>query len=118
MSNDHTLVQDLLDQIKKLIKTTPLYEVHAANEVKVASLSPLQAICALHELLKNTQLKDICLEQFSELFSLLLIALASYVGCSAPTVKSLTEKKDKFGFILSRDAYKVNPAKVAFETFR
>ncbi|KAH1014351.1 hypothetical protein HUJ04_003198 [Dendroctonus ponderosae] len=118
LSNDHTLVQDLLDQIKKLIKTTPLYEVHAANEVKVASLSPLQAICALHELLKNTQLKEICLEQFPELFSLLLIALASYVGCSAPTVKSLTEKKDKFGFILSRDAYKVNPAKVAFETFR
>ncbi|CAG9771935.1 unnamed protein product [Ceutorhynchus assimilis] len=118
LSNDNALVQDLVDQIKKLIKTTPLYEIQSTTDIKVASLSPLQAICALHELLKNIQLKEICLEQFPEMFSLLLISLASYIDCQAPATKTLTEKNNKYGFILNRDAYKLNPAKVAFDTFR
>ncbi|XP_066159161.1 maestro heat-like repeat-containing protein family member 1 isoform X1 [Euwallacea fornicatus] len=118
LSNDHTLVLDLLDHIKKLMKTTPLYEPQGNSDIKVATLSPLQAVCALHELLKNSQLKEICTAQFSEFFSLLLICLASYIGCSAPAVKSLSDKKEKYGLILNRDAYKLNPAKVAFDTFR
>lgn len=99
------------------MKTTPLYEVQG-TEIKVASLAPLQAVSALHELLKNTNLKDVCLEQFPELFSILLICLASYIGCSAPAIRSLSDKKEKYGFILNRDAYKLSPSKVAFDTFR
>lgn len=118
LSNDNTLVMDLLDQIKKLIKTTPLYEEQGSTDIKVAALPPLQAVCALHELLKNPQLKDNCLAQFPELFSLLLICLASYIGCSAPVTKSSIDKKDRYSFVLNREAYKLNPAKVAFETFR
>ncbi|XP_076271212.1 maestro heat like repeat family protein c11.1 isoform X2 [Rhynchophorus ferrugineus] len=118
LSTDHTLVQTLLDQIKKLIKTTPLYEEQGSGDIRIASLSPLQAMCALNELLKNAHLKDICMEQFSELFSLLLIGLASYVGCSAPALTFGTDKKEKFGFVLNRDAYKLSPAKVALETYR
>ncbi|KAG5897176.1 hypothetical protein JTB14_022538 [Gonioctena quinquepunctata] len=117
ISTDHTLVQDLVDQLKKYIKMTPPYEEQSESEIKVANLPPLQAICALHELLKNVQLKDVCVQQFPELFSVLLVCSASYLGVIAPAVKK-GEKKDKYGFSFNRNAYKVVPAKVAVETFR
>ncbi|XP_030751328.1 maestro heat-like repeat-containing protein family member 1 [Sitophilus oryzae] len=118
LSTDRTLVQILLDQIKKHLKTTPLYEEQGNGDIKIASLTPLQALCALHELLRNTHLKDIFLEQFAELFSLLLISLASYIGCTAPALRSLSDKKQQYGLILNRDAYKLSPARIAVETFR
>nr|XP_023029049.1 maestro heat-like repeat-containing protein family member 1 [Leptinotarsa decemlineata] len=117
ISTDSTLAHDIVDQLKKHIKSTPLYEDQADAELKLANLQPLQAICALHELLKNVQLKDICLQQFSELFSILLVCMVSYMGVVAPAVKK-SEKKDKYGFSFNRDAYKVVPAKIAAETFR
>lgn len=109
-------MQDLLDQMKRYIKSTPLYEEQGNGEVKVASLQPLEATCALHELLKNPQLKDVCLQQFPELFSLLLVCVASFMGTVAPAAKKV-DKKEKYSYF-SRDIYKLVPAKVAVETFR
>ncbi|KAJ8930968.1 hypothetical protein NQ314_016182 [Rhamnusium bicolor] len=116
LSTDSTLVLDLLDQLKRIIKSTPLYEEQGNGYVKMASLPPLQAVCALHELLKNTQLKDICVQQFPEIFAILLVCLASYIGTLAPLNNN--DKKEKFAFTLNRDALKLNPAKLALETFR
>ncbi|KAL3282132.1 hypothetical protein HHI36_005326 [Cryptolaemus montrouzieri] len=117
ISTDQTLVQNLLDQFKKIIKHTPLYEEQAKGEIKIANLGPLQAICALHEIFRNNQLKDICIQQFPELFSILLITLASYIGTSAPALKDIAEKKDRH-FVINRDAYKLNLAKITLETFQ
>ncbi|KAJ8916184.1 hypothetical protein NQ315_016323 [Exocentrus adspersus] len=117
LSTDSTLVLDLLDQLKKIIKTTPLYE-EQGNNVKVVSLASLQAVCALHEILKNTQIKDISIQQFPELFSTLLVCLASYIGTSTPVARGNGDKRDKYSFIINRDAYKLSPAKIALETFR
>lgn len=100
-----------------MLKSTPLYE-DQGNNIKVANLLPLQAVCALHEILKNTQLKEICLQQFPEMFSILLICVACYIGTSASALYSSSEKKEKYNFIINRDAYKLNPAKLALETFR
>lgn len=117
LSTDQTLVLDLLDQLKKTIKHTPAYE-EQPNKTRLASLQSLQAISALHELFKNNQLKDVCRQQYPEIFSLLLITLASYIGTNFPASKQTTSKKEKYGFVLNRDAYKQNPAKVALETFK
>ncbi|KAJ8979536.1 hypothetical protein NQ317_017684 [Molorchus minor] len=117
LSTDLTLVADLLDQLKKIIKSSPLYEEQGNGEIRLTSLAPLQAVCALHELLKNTQLKDLCVQQFPEIFSILLVCLASYIGTSAPATRN-GDKKEKFGYILNRDAYKLNPAKIALDTLR
>lgn len=108
---------DLIDQLKKIIKSMPLYEDQNNGEVKVANPAPLQAICALHELLKNTQLKEICLNQFPELFSILLTSICSYMGALAPAIKK-TDSKEKYSFSFNRDAFRLMPAKVAIETFR
>lgn len=101
--------------MKRFIKCATLYEEQGNGEVKVACLQPLEAICALHELLKNTQLKDVCLQQFPEMFSLLLVCVASYMGTVAPAAKK-NDKKEKYSYF-SRDIYKMAPAKVAMETF-
>ncbi|CAH1975454.1 unnamed protein product [Acanthoscelides obtectus] len=118
LSTDSTLVQDLLDQLKRIIKSTPLYEEQSGSgtEVRIASLPALQAVCALHELFKNSSLKEVCLHQFSEIFALLLITLASYMGVSPPSAPK-SDKKEKYTYFL-RDAYKLSPTKVALETFR
>lgn len=94
----------------------PLYEEQNNGEIKVANLQPLEALCALHELLKNTQLKEICLQQFPELFSLLLVSVASYMGTMAPAAKKV-DKKEKYSYF-SRDIYKLSPAKIAVETLK
>ncbi|XP_045471667.1 maestro heat-like repeat-containing protein family member 1 [Harmonia axyridis] len=117
ISTDNTLTQNLLDQFKKIMKNTPLFDEHGKSDMKIASLAPLQVVCALHEIFKNAQLKEICIQQFPDLFSILLITLASYIGTAAPAMKEVTDKKDKY-FVINREAYKMSPAKIALETFR
>lgn len=117
LSTDQTLVVDVIDQLKKIMKQTPVYE-ESTSITQIASLPPLQSISAFHELFKNSQLKDICHQQFPEIFSLLLVALASYIGASFPATKPTNNKKEKYNFILNRDTYKLNPAKVTLESFK
>lgn len=117
LSTDQTLVIDIIDQLKKIMKQTPIYE-ESTTATPIASLPPLQAVSGLHELFKNSQLKDVCHQQFPEIFSLLLVALGSYIGASFPAMKPVTNKKEKYGFILNRDTYKLNPAKVTLESFK
>ncbi|KAK9870558.1 hypothetical protein WA026_008119 [Henosepilachna vigintioctopunctata] len=117
ISTDQTLVLNLLDQFKKILKTTPLYEEQGKINMKIATLPSLQVICALHEIFKNDQLKDICIQHFPELFSVLLITLASYIGTAAPVLKDVGDKKEKF-FVINREAYKLCPSKIALETFQ
>ncbi|CAG9840062.1 unnamed protein product [Diabrotica balteata] len=118
ISIDLTLAADLIDQLKKAIKSTPLYEDQSNGNVRIANLQPLQAVCALHELLKNSHLKDICLQQFPELFTILLTCVSSYMGAISPAIKKIDSAREKYGFSLNRDAYKMLPAKVAIETLR
>jgi hypothetical protein len=118
LSTDSTLVLDLFDTLKKVLKQTPLYEEQGNGEIKIANIQPLQAVCALHELLKNTQLKEICKQNFPELFAILLVTLASYIGTSAPAIKFTSDKKEKYGFVLNREAFKLKPAKIALETIK
>lgn len=106
----------MLDQLKRHIKSSILYEEQGSTDIKVATLQPLQAVCALHEMFKNTQLKEACLNQFSEYFSILLVCIASYIGTVAPAT-SKSDKKEKYSYF-NRDMYKLYPAKVAVETFR
>ncbi|CAH0557118.1 unnamed protein product [Brassicogethes aeneus] len=116
LSVDQTLVLDLIDQLKKIIKQTPMYE-EQSKDIKVVNLQSLQAVCALQELVKNGQLKDTCVQQFPEIFSLLLVCLASYMGTTVPAYQGSSNKKDKYGF-LNRESYKMNPCKVAIDTMR
>ncbi|EFA03008.2 maestro heat-like repeat-containing protein family member 1 [Tribolium castaneum] len=118
LSTDQTLVLDLFDNLKKVIKQTALYEEQGNGEIKIATLQPLQAVCAFHELLKNTQLKDICKQHFPEIFAIFLVTLASYIGTSAPAIKFNSDKKEKYGFVLNREAFKLKPAKIALETLK
>lgn len=103
--------------MKKVIKQTSAYEEEDNGRIKVANLPPLQAVCALHEIFKNGQLKEVCKSQFPELFSMLLVQLASYIGTSSPALRS-GSTKNGYGSILNRSAYKLKPAKVALETLR
>ncbi|XP_056636032.1 maestro heat-like repeat-containing protein family member 1 [Diorhabda sublineata] len=118
ISTDPTLAADLMDQLKKSIKSTPLYEDQGGGDMKVANLQPLQAVCAFHEILKNPQLKEICLQQFPDLFTLFLICVSSYMNTVAPFCKKNDVSNEKFTFTFNRQAYKLVPSKVAVETFR
>lgn len=100
---------DILDQLKRTIKQSPVYQ-EDNNSPKYTPLHALQAISALHELFKNTQLQEVCNQQFPELFSLLFVTLASYIGatCSSKDQDSSQNRK----------LFKLNPAKVALDTFK
>lgn len=100
---------DILEQLKKTIKQSPIFE-EESSALKYTPLHALQAVSALNELFKNTQLQDICNQQFSELFSLLFVTLASYIG----TTCSLKDQDSS----QNRKLYKLNPAKVALDTFK
>lgn len=117
LSTDPTLVLDIIDNLKKVLKHTPLYEEQSNQEIRVATLQPLQAISALHEILKNTHLKDVCKQNFPDLFAILLVTLSSYIGTSAPATRYSSDKKEKY-FILNREGLKLKPAKIALETLK
>lgn len=106
------LVIDVLEQLKRTIKHAPVFEEESGAQ-KYTPLSALQAVSALHELFKNTQLQNVCNQQFPELFSLFLVTLASYIGtsCSFKT-------KDEQDHAQNRKLCKINPAKVVLDTFK
>lgn len=100
---------DILEQLKRTIKQSPIFEEENSS-LKYTPLSALQAVSALNELFKNTQLQDVCNLQFAELFSLLFVTLASYIG----TTCSLKEQDSTH----NRKLYKLNPAKIILDTFK
>lgn len=60
---------------------------------------------------------DIVISQLPELFAILLMIVSSYIGSSPPVyTPQQPNKKEKYSFIPNRDAYRINPAKVALET--
>lgn len=62
-------------------------------------------------------MQDIVISQLPELFAILLMIISSYIGSSPPVyTPQQSNKKEKYPFVLNRDAYKLNPAKVALET--
>lgn len=63
-------------------------------------------------------MQDIVISQLPELFAILLMIVSSYIGTSPPiyTPQQTSTKKEKYSFIPNREAYKINPAKVALET--
>lgn len=71
----------------------------------------------MSELFKNSQMRETCRLQFAELFSLLYIYLASYVGTTAPI--SLTHgsylKRDRSTFSFSKDTYKPDPVSMCLK---
>lgn len=71
------------------------------------------------EIFKNSHLQEICKQQFPELFSILYITLASYIGTAVPaTTARNTSKKEKYSLIPNRDAYRLNPTNVCLEAFK
>lgn len=71
------------------------------------------------ELFKNVQLREICKQQFPELFTIFYTTLASYIGSATPATSSRnTNKKEKFSLIPNREAYKLNPINVCLEAFK
>lgn len=100
---------DVLEQLKKTVKQAPVFEEDSTSS-KYTPLNALQAISALNEIFKNTQLQDTCNQQFPELFSLLFVTLASCIG----TVCSFKEQDSAH----NRKLYKLNPAKIVLDTFK
>lgn len=99
-----------MEQLKRTIKQSPVFEEDNNGFQKYTPLPALQAVSALNEMFKNTQLQDVCNQQFSELFSLLFVTLASYIGSAC----SLNDQNSS----QNRKLYKLNPAKVALDTFK
>lgn len=68
---------------------------------------------------RNIQMQEIVISQLPELFAVLLMIVSSYIGTSPPIyTPQQSGKKEKYSFIPNRDAYKINPAKMALETFK
>ncbi|KAF5298497.1 hypothetical protein FQR65_LT01276 [Abscondita terminalis] len=121
LSTDSNLVCDILDQFTKIFKNCNLYDDQPCfNTLRIVTLQPLQAISAMSQIFKNTQLQDVCTKQFPELFALLYITSASYIGTAAPVTSILrnSSKKEKYSIIPNREAYKINPLNVCTETLR
>ncbi|GJQ85615.1 hypothetical protein Trydic_g20165 [Trypoxylus dichotomus] len=116
LGTDSTMMVEIFEQLKKLLKNTQLYEEPKGNDsLRITTLQTLQAICAFYELLKSQQSVSICKQDFPELFTIFYIALASYIGTAAP-VYTQTEKRSTF--VPNRDAYKISPFKICLDTLK
>ncbi|XP_017784468.1 PREDICTED: maestro heat-like repeat-containing protein family member 1 [Nicrophorus vespilloides] len=116
LSTDNALTVEILYQLKKILKSCVFYEEQKnADKLRIATLKPLQAICALHELFKSKEIHELCKQQFSELFSLMFIALASYVDTAAPVYSSAEKKASA---VPNRSAYKMTPFKICVDAFK
>ncbi|KAK5646733.1 hypothetical protein RI129_005197 [Pyrocoelia pectoralis] len=119
LSTDMDLVCDILDQFTKIFKTSNLYEDQSSvNHLRIVSIQPLQALSAMNQIFTNLQLEGICKQKFPELFSILYITAASYIGTAAPVTTTFrnTNKKEKYSIIPNREAYKLNPLNVCMST--
>lgn len=66
---------------------------------------------------RNIQMQEMVILQLPELFAILLMIVSSYIGTSPPIyTPQQSNKKEKYSFVPNRDAYKINPAKIALET--
>lgn len=118
LSTDVELVCDILDQFTKIFKTSNLYEDQSSvNHLRIVTIQPLQALSAMNQIFTNSQLDGICKKKFPELFSILYITLASYIGTAVPaTTTRTTNKKEKYSIIPNREAYKLNPLTICMST--
>nr|XP_022903178.1 maestro heat-like repeat-containing protein family member 1 [Onthophagus taurus] len=112
ISNESIVISDIFAILKKILKSYPFYEeIKMQSETnRIATLSTLQAICAFLEIFKSPQSHEICKKDFSELFTLLYITLASYINASPPILHNKTT--------LNREAYKLNPFKIALDALK
>ncbi|PSN35449.1 hypothetical protein C0J52_06619 [Blattella germanica] len=122
LAQDPVLSADILEHFLQLLNNTPLYnEQSDRDKLKIVALSSLAAVSAMHEMFKNAAMQENAVKKFPELFSILLVILGCYIGTSPPIntpQNSKSKEKDKSTFIPNRNAYKLNPARVALDAFK
>ncbi|XP_063232625.1 maestro heat-like repeat-containing protein family member 1 isoform X2 [Bacillus rossius redtenbacheri] len=118
LARDPDLSSDVVEQLVRLVSTTPLCEQLPDKErFKMAELQPLAAISALREMFRVASMHALVTARLPELFTLLYLAVASYVGASPP-VHTPHSGKDRLSFVPNRNAYKLSPARVAHDALQ
>ncbi|XP_054283514.1 maestro heat-like repeat-containing protein family member 1 [Macrosteles quadrilineatus] len=118
LAADQSMAADITDQFLRLINTSALLNEDAAttgDRPRVAALLPFAAISAFKEMFLVASMYDLASAHFADLFALLLTVVAAYVGVTPPIYAPGTNKTM---FIPNREAYKINPAKVAQDCFK
>ncbi|ALC48518.1 c11.1 [Drosophila busckii] len=127
--NDPELTGIMLDNFLQLLSGACLHEPHelpAAGQ-RLASIQPFAIFCALHEMLPCKDIHDQLQSRFSEIFSMLLTSLSSYINLGAPMPSILAAPSSpnqpvkaatKFGFVPNKELVKLNPCQIALETFQ
>lgn len=120
LASHPTLSSETLDQLVRLLSSSNLFEEspkHARDKTKIAIMAPLAVVSALQELFSVAVMGEIAESRFCELFSLLLVTLASYVGTLPPINTSVSTSRIS-SFIPNREVGKISPSKVALDCFK
>ncbi|KAG8247357.1 Mroh1p [Homalodisca vitripennis] len=101
------------------MNSTPLLNDDATvpnkDRPRVAALLPFAVVSALREMMLVASMRDLTMAHFPDLFALNLTVLAAYVGVTPPVY---SPGSNKSAFIPNREAYKINPARVAQESLK
>uniref|UniRef100_A0A1B6KA60 Maestro heat-like repeat-containing protein family member 1 n=1 Tax=Graphocephala atropunctata TaxID=36148 RepID=A0A1B6KA60_9HEMI len=117
LAADSALAADITSQFLRLMSSTPLLNDDVSNKdrPRVAALLPFAVVSALREMLMVASMHDLTMAHFPDLFALHLTVLAAYVGVTPPVYSPGSHKS---AFIPNREAYKINPARVAQESLK
>ncbi|XP_046676920.1 maestro heat-like repeat-containing protein family member 1 isoform X2 [Homalodisca vitripennis] len=119
LAADSALAADISSQFLRLMNSTPLLNDDATvpnkDRPRVAALLPFAVVSALREMMLVASMRDLTMAHFPDLFALNLTVLAAYVGVTPPVY---SPGSNKSAFIPNREAYKINPARVAQESLK
>ncbi|XP_072937353.1 maestro heat-like repeat-containing protein family member 1 [Epargyreus clarus] len=119
LAKDESLSVAIVDNFLRMMTSIELYEdPYHITENHIAALQPLTLVSALGEMLQEDSMRPICIEKFSELFSVLYTTLACYIEAEPPAYSVPNSKgQERLGYVPNREAIRLSPAKITVNTF-
>lgn len=127
LAQDKELGKNVLDYLLEILSDSTLFEMQPNPQnhkmmIQVAMQQPLVAVCALKEIFRVSEIENCVKDHFDKIFSLLLLAIGSYIGTYPPALTSTDGRKDStFGFgkfFSDNKGVKLSPIRYVTETFK
>ncbi|XP_060857162.1 maestro heat-like repeat-containing protein family member 1 isoform X1 [Metopolophium dirhodum] len=106
------MCSQIIDTLIEFITLTPLYDTSTKQFLNkpVASLIPISALSGLNEVLKQISY-DSAINSFPKLFNIIFLTFSALID-----VRSPIRGTNKNLFVSFKEAYDINPAKIAHKT--
>lgn len=114
LSENENFTLEIIDSLLEVIKSNSLYEdtkKKGRDKRNIAAALPLVATSIMKEIFISKSIGNMLKGYVAEIFSTLLVLMASYIGTVSPANTS-----NKSSLISNKDSYNVVPSKIACDT--